>query len=115
MAPTGVGGLVKYQVYRNRVPREPWKAERLIPTHRIDEPRDNKNRTSSIVKGNRTVASVHYGEVATPISTYPPKQQSRWRLNLLILHFPSYNKSLSFELNLVYCSGAGPPHRDQRS
>ena len=63
-----IGGLVKSQVWEE-VPWEPWMKGRLIPTHRIDERKGDKNKTRFVAEGNRTVAGVHYDEVATSMPT----------------------------------------------
>jgi hypothetical protein len=43
---------------------------RLIPTHRIDERRPDKNKSRFVAEGNRTVGlGVHFDEVATSMAS----------------------------------------------
>ena len=61
-----IGGLVDSEVWEE-VPFEPGM--QIIPTHRIDERRGDKNKTRLVAEGNRTVAGVHFGEVSTSMPT----------------------------------------------
>ena len=64
-----IGGLVKSQVWEE-VPWEPWMKGRVIPTHRIDERRDDdSNKTRFVAEGNRTEPGVHFDAVATSMPT----------------------------------------------
>lgn len=64
-----IGGLVSSVVW-DEVPWEPWMKQRLIRTHRIDERKsDGKNKSRFVAQGNRTVAGVHFDEVATSMPT----------------------------------------------
>jgi len=42
----------------------------IIPTHRIDERRGDKNKTRLVAEGSRTVAGVHFDEVSTSMPTH---------------------------------------------
>jgi hypothetical protein len=64
-----IGGLVDSVVW-DEVPWQPLMKGRVIPTHRIDERKsDGRNKSRFVAQGNRTVAGVHFDEVATSMPT----------------------------------------------
>jgi len=64
-----IGGLVDSVVW-DEVPWQPWIKGRVIPIHRIDErKRDGRIKSRFVAQGNRTVANVHFDEVATSMPT----------------------------------------------